>query len=164
MKSSSPADAKKTVRRPWWLILSFGLALVVFGGTASFLCTMLCAGLQYLIDGFYVRGEDFCVGLILSVGSLLLFLALLTTTSSEIQAVIGKSICAARHQAKLWQQARRVVMGCIAVFLVLHFFITSVPGSSFVPGLFLLGAFFMLHYLSSTHERWSSFLQREPFS
>lgn len=160
MQTITPTRALDTAKRPWWLLLSFGIALLLFGAIATFLCHMMYSGLEYLIDDFRTMGEDFWVGFVLVVSSSLMFLALASVVISEMRTVFRNSVAAAAHQAKLWRQARRTVVFCMGIVVLAQFVITVIPNRSLLPEISLIGAFLLLWFVSSTHAKWSSLLQR----
>lgn len=160
MQTNTPIDDAETTKCPWWLLLSFGIALFLFGGIAIFLGNMMNAGLKYLADDFEVMGEDFWTGIVLVAVSSLLFLTLAAVVVSEMRTVVRKSVAAAKHQARLWRQARRAVVACTGLFVLLNFVCTVIPGRSLTPDFVLIGVFMTLCYLSFTHAKWALLLQR----
>jgi hypothetical protein len=164
MQVHTPTDALVTTKRPRWLLLSFGAALLLCAGAATFFGQMMHSGLKDAVDDFGAMGSDFWNGLVRVVGSSLIFLTLASTIVSEMRAVFGTSVAAAAYQAKLWRQARRVVVVFMGLVILSSFTATVIPGGSQILEISLIGAFILVCYVSSTHAKWLSLLQSHEAS
>jgi hypothetical protein len=159
MQTNSSTNALIAAKRPWWLLLSFGAALLLFAGAAAFFGAIIHDGLKDMIDNLGTMDREFWSGFVRVVGYSLMLLALAAAFVTEIRAVFKPTIAGAAYQAKLWRQARRVMLYCMGLVVLSSCFVTFVPGRSQLFEISLIGAFLLLCFVSSTHAKWSSSLQ-----